>query len=95
MQDQVPHRAKVKRRKELMTIQHDIVKENNEKLLGRTLPMFVEGVIPDKNQVYGRTYRDAPEIDGFTTVKGIAEPGDIVNIKINRVRTYDTYGDII
>lgn len=95
MKDQVPHRVKVKRRKELMTIQHEIVKENNDKLIGKVLPMFVEGVIPDKKQVFGRTYRDAPEIDGFTTVKGEAEPGDIVNIKINKVRTYDTYGDIV
>ncbi|RYX88297.1 radical SAM protein [bacterium] len=93
--EQVAHRVKVKRRKELMTIQQDIVKENNEKLLGKVMPMFVEGVIPDKQQVYGRTYRDAPEIDGFTSVKGVAEPGDIVNVKINRVRTYDTYGEII
>lgn len=92
---QVPHKVKVRRRKELMIIQQDIVKENNSKLIGKILPMFVEGVIPDKNQIYGRTYRDAPEIDGFTTVKGSAEPGDIVNVKINRVRTYDTYGEVV
>ncbi|MFN8579234.1 MAG: 30S ribosomal protein S12 methylthiotransferase RimO [Candidatus Sericytochromatia bacterium] len=92
---QVPHKVKVRRRKELMTIQQEIVKENNSKLIGQVLPMFVEGVIPDKNQIYGRTYRDAPEIDGFTTVKGAAEPGDIVNVKINRVRTYDTYGEVV
>lgn len=92
---QVKHMTKVRRRKELMTIQQEIVKTNNEKLIGQILPVFVEGVIPDKNQVYGRTYRDAPEIDGFTIAKGQAEPGDIVNVKINRVRTYDTYGEIV
>lgn len=95
MKNQVPHRVKVRRRKELMTIQHGIVEENNKALLGKVLPMFVEGVIPEKGQIYGRTYRDAPEIDGFTTVKGDAEPGEIVNIKINKVRTYDTFGEVI
>ncbi len=95
MADQVPHKVKVKRRKELMIIQQEIVKQNNEKLLGKVLPMFVEGVIPNKNKIFGRTYRDAPEIDGFTTVKGFAEPGDTINIKINKVRIYDTYGEIV
>ncbi|MFN8673568.1 MAG: 30S ribosomal protein S12 methylthiotransferase RimO [Candidatus Sericytochromatia bacterium] len=93
--EQVKQRVKIKRRKELMSIQHEIVKEKNDKLIGKVLPMFVEGVIPEKGQVYGRTYRDAPEIDGFTTIKGEAEPGDIVNIKITKVKVYDTFGEIV
>ncbi|MBC7475642.1 MAG: 30S ribosomal protein S12 methylthiotransferase RimO [Candidatus Sericytochromatia bacterium] len=95
MENQVAHKTKVKRRKELMIIQQAIVEENNKLLMGKTLPMFVEGCIPEKGQIYGRTYRDAPEIDGFTTVKGDAQPGDIVNIKINKVRTYDTFGELV
>ncbi len=95
MENQVAHKIKVKRRKELMIIQQAIVEENNKLLMGKTLPMFVEGCIPEKGQIYGRTYRDAPEIDGFTTVKGDAQPGDIVNIKINKVRTYDTFGELV
>jgi len=95
MAEQIPYKVKVKRRKELMTIQQEIVKENNKVLLGQVLPMFVEGVITEKGQVYGRTYRDAPEIDGFITVTGQAEPGDIVDIKINKVKIYDTFGEIV
>lgn len=95
MEKQVSHRVKVRRRKELMTIQHEIIKENNKKLVGKVLPMFVEGEIPEKGQIYGRTYRDAPEIDGFTTVKGHAEPGDIIDIKITKVKVYDTFGKTI
>lgn len=95
MENQVSHRVKVRRRKELMTIQHEIIKENNKKLVGKVLPMFVEGEIPEKGQIYGRIYRDAPEIDGFTTIKGHAEPGDIIDIKITKVKVYDTFGKTI
>lgn len=95
MENQVPQRTKSKRRKELMTIQHDIVRENNQSLIGKVLPMFVEGVMPEKGQIFGRTYIDAPEIDGFTTVKGEAEPGDIVNVKITKVKAYDTFGELV
>ena len=95
MEKQVSYKTKVKRRKELMIIQQEIVKENNKLLLGKTMPMFVEGVIEEKGQIYGRTFRDAPEIDGFTTAKGYAEPGGIVNVKINKVRVYDSYGEVI
>ncbi|MFN4150340.1 MAG: TRAM domain-containing protein, partial [Candidatus Sericytochromatia bacterium] len=90
-----PQRTKSKRRKEIMTIQHEIVKENNKDLVGKVLPMFVEGVMPEKGQIFGRTYIDAPEIDGFTTVKGNAEPGEIVNVKITKVKAYDTFGEIV
>lgn len=95
MENQVPYKTKVRRRKELMMIQQEIVKENNKKLVGKTMPMFVEGIIGDKGQVYGRTYRDAPEIDGFLTASGYADPGEIVNVKINRVKVYDTFGEVI
>lgn len=95
MEKQVSHKVKVRRRKELMTIQHEIIKENNKVLIGKVLPMFVEGEIPEKGQIYGRTYRDAPEIDGFTTIKGHAEPGDIVDVKITKVKVYDTFGKTV
>lgn len=95
MEKQVSHKVKVRRRKELMTIQHEIIKENNKALIGKVLPMFVEGEIPEKGQIYGRTYRDAPEIDGFTTIKGHAEPGDIVDVKITKVKVYDTFGKTV
>jgi ribosomal protein S12 methylthiotransferase len=95
MKEQVPYKVKVKRRKELMVIQQEIVKEKNKSLVGKILPMFVEGVIEEKGQVYGRTYRDAPEIDGFITANGQAEPGEIVNVKINKIKVYDTFGEIV
>lgn len=95
LENQVSYRTKIKRRKELMLIQQEIVKENNEKLIGKVFPMFVEGIKEEKVRIFGRTYRDAPEIDGYTTAKGFAEPGDIVNIKINRVKVYDTFGEVV
>ena len=95
IKEQVKQRVKIKRRKELMTIQQEIVKETNAKLVGKVLPMFIEGVNPEKGQIFGRTYRDAPEIDVFTTVKGTADPGDIVNVKITKVKVYDTFGEIV
>lgn len=95
LENQVSYRKKLKRRKELMTIQQEIVKENNKKIIGKVFPMFVEGVMEDKGKVFGRTYRDAPEIDGFVTAKGFAEPGEIVNVRIDKVKVYDSFGEIL
>jgi len=95
MIDQVPHRVKVNRRKKLLLTQQEIVKEKNKSLVGKILPMFVEGVNEERGRVFGRTYRDAPEIDGFTTAKGFAQPGEIVNVEITKVKLYDSFGDVI
>jgi len=95
MKNQVSQRKKIARRKELMILQQEIVKENTRKLIGKELLMFVEAVNEEKGIVTGRTYYDAPEIDGFTTAKGYAQPGDIAKVKISKVRLHDSYGILV
>ncbi|GIW21022.1 MAG: ribosomal protein S12 methylthiotransferase RimO [Candidatus Sericytochromatia bacterium] len=95
MLNQVSQRKKISRRRELMLLQQEIVKENSKKLLNKELIMFVEGVNEEKGIVTGRTYYDAPEIDGFTTAKGYAQPGDIVKVRINKVKLHDSFGIIV
>jgi ribosomal protein S12 methylthiotransferase len=95
MENQISQRKKISRRKELMILQQGIVEENMKKLLGKELIMFVEGVNQEKGILTGRTYYDAPEIDGFTTAKGYAQPGEITKVKINKVKLHDSYGILV
>lgn len=89
--------AKVKkiRHKELMRLQQSISKDINESLIGKTIPAIVE-TLTSSGKIIGRTYRDAPEIDGLVyldTDKALL-PGDIVNTKIIKASEYDLYGTV-
>jgi len=95
MNNHVPHKIKQERRKKLMILQQEILEEKNKSLIGQKMLMFVEDVIEERKKVVGRTYRDAPEIDGITTATGIAEPGDIVEVEITKTKVYDTFAKII
>jgi ribosomal protein S12 methylthiotransferase len=87
---QVEEAVKQARRDELMEIQQPISLAKNQALVGRTLPVLVEGV-GDGISV-GRTYRDAPEIDGLVIVPGELPIGEIVPIHIDGAMTYDLTG---
>ena len=88
----VPAKVKKLRKKQLMELQQGISREINESLIGRELPSIVETV--SRNQVIGRTYRDAPEVDGVVYIETdeILNPGDIVNTRITSASEYDLYG---
>ena len=89
--------AKIKkfRKKEIMRLQQGISGKINESLIGREIPSLVE-TISSSNQVIGRTYRDAPDVDGLVYIETnkVLNPGDIVNVKINNASEYDLYGSI-
>ncbi len=87
---QVPEEVKVARLEELMTLQQSISLARNQAQVGRTLPVLVEG-FGDGVSV-GRTYRDAPEIDGLVIVPGELPLGEIVPIQISGAMTYDLTG---
>lgn len=95
LDNKVKYKEKQLRKKILLQTQQEILKEKNKKLIGKVLPMIIEGSIPEKNRIWGRTYRDAPEVDGLSYSKGNFLPGDIVNFKIRKIKIYDTYGEII
>jgi ribosomal protein S12 methylthiotransferase len=88
MKAQVPEKKKIERLNKLMRIQSRISKERNNKLIGKTLETIIEGA----NQ--GRTYMDAPQIDGKVFIKNSnkLKPGGIVRVRITGTKTYDLIG---
>ena len=71
----------------LMAAQQGISLQLNQSLVGRTLDVLIEG--RDKQLAIGRSYRDAPEIDGLVFVEGKAKIGEIVPVKITGAMPYD------
>lgn len=97
MKNQVPKRLKEKRYKQIMKLQQGISIEKNEKRLGKMYEVIVQGVAEDGIFYFGRTYAEAPDIDGlvyFTSSEPL-EKGQFVNIKILNIDQYDLIGEVI
>ena len=78
-----------------MQIQAEISLARNQSFIDRVLDVIIEG-IDDENQIsIGRSYRDAPEIDGLVLVEGIAPIGEIVAVNIHGAITYDLIGKLV
>lgn len=93
LEDDVPLPLKQERLEQLMLVQQDISLSHNQKLIGKTLPVIIEGM--DKGIVIGRSYRDAPEIDGLVFAEGQAEIGSIVPVRINGAMPHDLMGVVV
>jgi ribosomal protein S12 methylthiotransferase len=87
---QVPQDIKEARQGELMALQQHISLTRNQAQVGRTLPVLIEGY--GDNVSIGRSYRDAPEIDGLVLVPGELPLGELVPIRIDGAMTYDLTG---
>ncbi|MDX1687836.1 MAG: 30S ribosomal protein S12 methylthiotransferase RimO [Candidatus Promineifilaceae bacterium] len=87
---QVPDDVKAARRDELMELQQQISLEKNQEHVGRTLPILVEG--HGDGVSVGRSYRDAPEIDGMVFVPGELPVGEMVPVTIDGAMVYDLTG---
>lgn len=85
--DPVPPEVKQERYARLMELQQNISLQINQSYVGRTLNILVEGF--DNGISIGRSYRDAPEIDGMVLVEGRAEVGEIIPVKITGAMAYD------
>ncbi len=88
--DPIPTEVKQTRYERLMKLQQNISLQVNQSYVGKTLDVLVEG--RDKGIAIGRSYRDAPEIDGLVFIEGNAKIGDIVPIKITGAMAYDLTG---
>ena len=87
---QVPDDIKEERRHAIMEVQQQISLEKNQELVGRTIPVLIEG-FGDGISI-GRSYRDAPEIDGLVLVPGKLPLGEIIPIRIDGAMAYDLTG---
>lgn len=90
--DPVPAEVKQKRFESLMELQQGISMQVNQSYVGKTLDVLVEG--KDKGVAIGRSYRDAPEIDGLVFIEGGAKIGSIVPVRITGAMAYDLTGTL-
>lgn len=96
MPNQTPQEVKEERYHELMALQCKISEERNREEEGNVLDVLVEGSNPEQPEtVFGRSYREAPDVDGRVYIEGSldAQPGDIVKVKIVQGFTYDLVGE--
>jgi ribosomal protein S12 methylthiotransferase len=95
--DPVPAEVKQARYDELMTLQQPISLEINQSFVGKTLQVLVEGQGEKKgggNVTIGRSYRDAPEIDGLVFIEGEVPQGEMVPVTITGAMAYDLVGSV-
>ncbi|MBS3783752.1 MAG: 30S ribosomal protein S12 methylthiotransferase RimO [Anaerolineae bacterium] len=87
LDDNVPLEVKERRREQLMAVQQPISLEKNEALVGETLDVLIEG--QDQGLSVGRSYRDAPEVDGLVLIQHELPVGDILPVRIVAALEYD------
>ncbi len=96
MEGQISEEQKETWRNELMELQQEIAFERAQNMVGRTLEVFIEGKLADEDVYMGRTYMDAPGVDGYVFVNAHREllSGDFVNVRITGALEYDLIGEI-
>lgn len=94
--NQVDEDLKQKWQEEVMLCQKDICLSNNQAYVGRTVPVFIEGKLPEDGVFIGRTYRDTPSVDGFIFVNSDIElsSGQFVDVTVTSFDEYDLIGDV-
>jgi len=96
MPDQIPAETAGRRRDEIMELQQAVSFDLNESHVGELLEVLVEGYLPEDGIYVGRTYRDAPGVDGLFFLEADRElmTGDIVKARVTRALGYDLAGVI-
>ena len=81
---------------EIMEVSQNIIFEENETLVGKTMGVMVEGFLPEDEVYVGRTYRDAPDIDGcvFFTAPCEIISGTMLTVLVTEARGYDLMGEL-
>lgn len=93
---QVSEEEKTRRTDQVMRLQQEISTESNQKRIGEVLTAFVEGKVADEAVYVARTYRDAPDVDGYVFVSSPRQllTGEFVQVKITGADEYDLIGEI-
>lgn len=97
MPDQIDEEVKEERRAELMELQQDIAFDNAQDMVGREVLVMIEGKVADENAYVGRTYRDAPNVDGLIFINTDEEllSGDFARVKVTGAVDYDLIGELL
>jgi ribosomal protein S12 methylthiotransferase len=95
---QVPAKVAEKRLDELMTAQQKITAKKQREWVGKTLRVLIDEISEDGKWALGRSYREAPEVDGLVNVKirkgETIQPGEFYEVKITQAQVYDLIGEI-
>ena len=92
--DHVPDDAKQERLDAIMTLQQEIAFAHNESLVGKMLPCVIDAPAEDAGVWVGRTYGDAPDVDGCIHVEDDRlQPGDFVDLRVTGSQGYDLVGE--
>lgn len=95
-EDQVPQEIKEARRDEIMELQQEIAFEKCEGRVGCVMEVMIEGKVDGENVYVGRTYMDAPNVDGLIFVESAEEllSGCFVRVKVTGALEYDLIGEV-
>lgn len=94
MSDQVPEEVKEERRDELMELQQEISYDRGQDRIGQELLVMIEGKVADESAYIGRTYGDAPKVDGYIFVQTgeLLMTGDFAKVRVTGALEYDLIG---
>ena len=97
MPNQIDEEVKEDRQAELMELQQEIAFELAENKIGQEVMVMIEGKVADENAYVGRTYMDAPNVDGLIFVETNEEmmSGDFAKVKVTGALEYDLIGEIM
>ena len=93
--DPISQEVKDERWERLMELQQNISLQINQSFVGKTLDILIEGYDEEQGISIGRSYRDAPEIDGMVFIEGNATVGEIVPVRITGAMAYDLTGVLV
>ena len=95
--DQIPEEVKEDRQAELMELQQEIAFDLAEDMVGREVLVMIEGKVADENAYVGRTYKDAPNVDGLIFINTDEElmSGDFARVRVTGALEYDLIGELI
>ena len=96
--DQLDEETKLTWQEEVMELEQEIIFDRTAGMTGREIWAFIEGKLPDEPVYAGRTYRDAPDIDGYVFISGADTElmtGDFVKVRITGSMDYDLTAEII
>ena len=96
MDNQIEEEIKIERRAEIMELQQEIAYDKADACIGQKLMIMIEGKVADENAYVGRSYKDAPNVDGYVFVNTSRElmTGDFVPVVITGSYEYDLIGEI-
>ena len=97
MPDQIAEEVKEERQAELMELQQEIAFDAAEDMKGREVLVMIEGKVADENAYVGRTYKDAPNVDGLIFINTDEElvSGDFARVKVTGALDYDLIGELL